>query len=161
MVATPSSECRKSHCCFSERHQASIIEFENFSSVRANRRRRTPVSINSSTLAFTFSTPASANTTRALTAHVAPTTGLEQHGHAVARCKRVGHAPRQNASREVVDHGVHIGACPVEQADDGGATCHISPGPVVRSPSFGFAGCTRSRLGHGVGVAVDVAAPSC
>jgi hypothetical protein len=55
-----------------ERHQASIMEFENFSSVKASRRRRTPVSINSSTWAFTFSTPASANRTGALAECIAP-----------------------------------------------------------------------------------------
>jgi hypothetical protein len=35
------------------------MEFEHFSSVKASSRRRTPVWINSSTWAFTFSTPAS------------------------------------------------------------------------------------------------------
>ena len=48
------------------------MEFENVSSVKASRRRRTPVSINASTSAFTFSTPASANTTGALVERVAP-----------------------------------------------------------------------------------------
>jgi len=37
-----------------ERHHASIIEFENFSSVNAKTRCSTPVVINSSTCAFTF-----------------------------------------------------------------------------------------------------------
>src|SRR4030095_13528481 len=63
MVATLSSEWRYSHWCFSERHQASIIEFENLSSVNATKRGSTPASTNASTAAFTFSTPASANTT--------------------------------------------------------------------------------------------------
>ena len=63
IVATLSSEWRYSHWCFSDRHHASIIEFENLSSVNASKRRSTPVSINASTAAFTFSTPASANTT--------------------------------------------------------------------------------------------------
>jgi hypothetical protein len=39
------------------------MEFENVKSVKASRRRRTPVWINASTWAFTFSTPASASTT--------------------------------------------------------------------------------------------------
>jgi hypothetical protein len=56
----------------SERHQASIIEFENFNSVKASRRRRTPVAISSSTWAFTFSTPASANTTGVVSDGVVP-----------------------------------------------------------------------------------------
>jgi hypothetical protein len=38
------------------------MEFENFRSVNAKTRRSTPVVINSSTWAFTFSTPASAKT---------------------------------------------------------------------------------------------------
>ena len=46
-----------------ERHHASIMEFENFSSVKARTRHSTPVVIRSSTWPFTFSTPASANTT--------------------------------------------------------------------------------------------------
>ena len=50
----------------------SIMEFENFSSVRAKARRRTPVVIRSSTWAFTFSTPASANTTGVVSDDVAP-----------------------------------------------------------------------------------------
>ena len=50
---------------------ASIMEFENRSSVKASTRRRTPVMINSSTWAFTFSTPASANTTGAVSEGVA------------------------------------------------------------------------------------------
>ena len=41
-----------------DRHHASIMEFENFSSVKAKTRRITPVVIRSSTWAFTFSTPA-------------------------------------------------------------------------------------------------------
>src|SRR5713226_2976166 len=48
---------------FRERHHASIMEFENFSSVKARTRHSTPVVIRSSTWPFTFSTPASANTT--------------------------------------------------------------------------------------------------
>ena len=57
---------------FSVRHQASIMEFENFSSVNAKTRRSTPVDIRSSTWAFTFSTPASANTTGVVSEGVAP-----------------------------------------------------------------------------------------
>ena len=62
-VGTLSNEWRKSHWCLRERHHASIMEFENFSSVNAKTRRRTPVVIRSSTCAFTFSTPESASTT--------------------------------------------------------------------------------------------------
>jgi len=48
------------------------MEFENFSSVKAKTRRSTPVVIRSSTWAFTFSTPASANTTGVVAEGVAP-----------------------------------------------------------------------------------------
>jgi hypothetical protein len=48
------------------------MEFENFSSVKARTRRSTPVVISSSTCAFTFSTPASANTTGVVSEGVAP-----------------------------------------------------------------------------------------
>ena len=42
-VVTLSNEWRKSHWCLKERHHASIMEFENFSSVKASTRRSTPV----------------------------------------------------------------------------------------------------------------------
>jgi hypothetical protein len=48
------------------------MEFENFSSVKAKTRRSTPEAIRSSTWAFTFSTPASANTTGGVAEAVAP-----------------------------------------------------------------------------------------
>ena len=51
----PSRRCRaragNSHWSFSDRHQASIIELENFSSVMASRRRSTPVASSASTWA--------------------------------------------------------------------------------------------------------------
>src|SRR5438128_6917100 len=94
------------------------MEFENFSSVKTKTRRSTPAVIRSSTWAFTFSTPASANTTGVVWRR-APT-GFDQHGHTVHRRKRLSDPPRQDPSREVVDHRVQVGAGPVEQADDGG-----------------------------------------
>jgi hypothetical protein len=42
-VVTLSSEWRKSHWLLRERHDGSIMEFENFSSVKAKTRRSTPV----------------------------------------------------------------------------------------------------------------------
>src|ERR1700688_4140874 len=47
------------------------MEFENFRLVKARTRRSTPVVIRSSTWAFTFSTPASANTTGVVSEGVA------------------------------------------------------------------------------------------
>ena len=78
------------------------------------------MAINSSTWALTFSTPASANTTGALAERVAPRLASSSTATLLDWRERVGHAPRQNPSREVVDYGVQIGACPVEQAHDGG-----------------------------------------
>src|SRR5215204_4106922 len=95
------------------------MEFENFSSVKASRRRRTPVWINASTWAFTFSTPASASTTGVMSEGVAARLASSSTV-TVHRRKRVGDSPGQDASGEIVDHGVQIGAGPVEQADDGG-----------------------------------------
>ena len=96
------------------------MEFENFSSVKAKTRRSTPVEMRASTWAFTFSTPASANTTGVVSEGVAPRLASSQHGHAVHRRECIGDSPRQDPSREVVDHRVHVGASPVEQTDDGG-----------------------------------------
>jgi hypothetical protein len=42
------------------------MEFENLSSVKVSTRRSTPVVMSASTCAFTFSTPASASTTGAV-----------------------------------------------------------------------------------------------
>src|SRR6267378_3934726 len=94
------------------------MEFENFSSVNAKTRRRTPVVISSSTWAFTFSTPASANTTGVISDGVAPR--LASTSTATLFTGANVSATRQDPSREVVDHRVQVGAGPVEQADDGG-----------------------------------------
>ena len=99
------------------------------------RRRSTPVSINASTAAFTFSTPASANTTGVVVEPMCPT-GVQQHGHAVHRCERLGHTPGKDPSREVVDHRMEIGACPIEQANDG----------RVNVPHLVWAGRAQSHL---------------
>src|ERR1700726_4591077 len=96
------------------------MEFEKFSSVKAKTRRRTPVVIRASTWAFTFSTPASANTTGVVSEGGRAKTGFDKHGHTVHRRKRLSDPPRQNSSREVVDRRVQVGAGPVEQADDDG-----------------------------------------
>src|SRR5712691_11419325 len=96
------------------------MEFENFSSVNAKTRRRTPVVINSSTWAFTFSTPASANTTGVVSDGVAPRLASTSTATLVTGAKRISDPPGQDPPREVVDHRVQVGASPVEQADDGG-----------------------------------------
>src|SRR5713226_4659 len=114
------------------------MEFENSSSVKARTRRSTPVVIRSSTWAFTFSTPASAKTTGVVSEGVAGPTGVEQHGDAVDGCECVGDSPRQDASREVVDHGMEIGAGPVEQADDGGVDVPHLVGSRRAKPDLRF-----------------------
>jgi hypothetical protein len=57
---------------FEGAHHASIMEVQNFNSVNAKTRRSTPVAIRSSTWAFVFSTPASANTTGVIADGVTP-----------------------------------------------------------------------------------------
>ena len=59
-----------------ERHRASIKEFENFSSVKAKTRRRTPVEMSASLWACSFSTPASANTIVKRTPVLQPSPGM-------------------------------------------------------------------------------------
>jgi hypothetical protein len=120
------------------RDHASIMEFENFSSVKASTRRRTPVSIKASTSAFTFSTLASASTTGVVSERVTARIRLERHGHAAARREPVDDPPRQDPSGEIVDHGMEIRAGPVEQTDDGG----VDMPHLVRArrpkPNLGF-----------------------
>ncbi len=96
------------------------MEFENCSSVKAKTRRRTPAAIRSSTWAFTFSTPASANTTGGVSEGVAPRPASSSTATPVHGCERLGDSPCQNPSREVVDHRVQVRAGSVEQANDGG-----------------------------------------
>src|ERR1700676_3643576 len=96
------------------------MEFENFSTVKARTRRSTPVVIRSSTWAFTFSTPPSANTTGVVSEGVAARLASSSTVTLLTGGERVGDSPGQDASREIVDHGMEIGAGPVEQADDGG-----------------------------------------
>ena len=54
------------------------------------------------------------------TARRRPPTGFDEHGDTVHRCKRLSDPPRQDPSREIVNHRVQVGAGPVEQANDGG-----------------------------------------
>jgi len=74
------------------------------------------VAINASTCALTFPRRVRHDHWGTRCTGRAPS-GLEQHGDGATWCERVGHAPPENSSREVVDDGVQIGACPVEQAD--------------------------------------------
>jgi hypothetical protein len=80
----------------SERHHASIMEFESFSFVKAKIRRSTPVVIRASTWAFTFSTPASANTTRVVSEGVAPRLASTSTATLFAGAERLSDSPRQN-----------------------------------------------------------------
>src|SRR5262245_49581418 len=94
------------------------MEFETFSSVNAKTRRRAPLVINSSMWAFTFSTPASANTTGVVSEGIAPRPASTSTATLFAGANVS--ATREDPSREIVDHRVQVGASPVEQADDGG-----------------------------------------
>src|SRR5262245_59144749 len=94
------------------------MEFETFSSVNAKTRRRAPLVINSSMWAFTFSTPASANTTGVVSEGIAPRPASTSTATLFAGANVS--ATREDPSREIVDHRVQVGASPIEQADDGG-----------------------------------------
>ena len=90
------------------------MEFENFSSVNAKTRRSTPVEIRASTWRSRSRRPR--RPTRPVSCLKASRpTGVEQHRHAVHRRKCISHSPRQDPSREIVDHRVHVGTTPVEQ----------------------------------------------
>ena len=67
-------------------------------------------------------------------------TGVEQHGHAVHGRERLGDSPRQDPSREVVDHSVQIGAGPVQQANDSGVDMPHLIGSRGSKPDLGFHG---------------------
>jgi hypothetical protein len=95
------------------------MEFENFSSVNANTRRSTPVAIRSSTWAFTFSTPASANTTGVIADDVAPRLASTNTGTLFTGAK-VSATRQAKIRREKLSITVQVGATPVEQTDDGG-----------------------------------------
>ena len=101
--------------------------------------------INASTWAFTFSTPASASTTGVVSegaaARLASSSTVTVLTGANASATRQAKMRREN----IVNHGMEIGAGPVEQADDGGVDVPHLVARVVRRPIFGLAGCTRSR----------------
>ena len=71
-------------------------------------------------------------------------TGLDKDSHAVHRRKRVRDPPRQDPSREVVDHRVQVSAGAVEQADDGRVDLPRLVGSRG-SKAIGFTRCMRSR----------------
>ena len=121
------------------------MEFENCSSVKANTRRSTPVVISASTWAFTFSTPESANTTGVVsedatrrlasssTATLLPGANMSATRHARIRREKLSITAWRYAR------------VPSSRRMTVVSMCHISSARVVRRPTFGFAGCTRSR----------------
>jgi hypothetical protein len=121
------------------------MEFENFSSVKASSRRRTPASINASIWAFTFSTPASASTTGALVERVAPRVASSSTATLLtgANVSATRHARIRREKWSIT--ACRYARVPPSRRMTVVSMCHISSGPVVRSPTFGFAGCTRSR----------------
>ena len=72
-------------------------------------------------------------------------TGGEEDGHAVGWCERIGDVPRQYPPGNVVNHGMQVGAGAAEQPDDGRIDVPHLVGARCTQPTFGFAGCTRSR----------------
>ena len=96
------------------------MEFENFSSVNAKTRRSTPVEMRASTWAFTFSTPASANTTGVVSEGVAPRLASSNTATLFtgANVSATRHAKIRREKLSIT--ACTIGASPVEQTDDGG-----------------------------------------
>lgn len=82
------------------------MEFENFSSVKASIRRSTPVEMSASTWAFTFSTPASANTTGAVSEDVAPRLASSNTATLLTGAKVSATRHAKDPSRDVVGHGM-------------------------------------------------------
>src|SRR5262245_16820042 len=121
------------------------MEFEDLSSVKASNRRRTPVSINASTCAFTFSTPASASTTGVVSegaaARLASSSTLTLLTGANVSATRQAKMRREKLSITAWTWA----RVPPSRRITVVSMCHISFGRVVRSPIFGFAGCTRRR----------------
>src|SRR5262245_61164716 len=121
------------------------MEFENCSSVNAKTRRRTPAAIRSSTWALTFSTPASAKTTGVVwedvAARLASTSTATLLTGANASATRHAKIRREKLSITAWTYA----RVPSSRRMTVVSTCHISSARVVRRPTFGLAGCTRSR----------------
>ena len=102
---------------FRERHHASIMEFENFRSVK-DQQPAQDARLDQGVHLGVHILDSIRQHDRDSARGCRGPTGVEQHGHTGGRCERVGDSPCQDASREVVDHGMEIGAGPIEQADD-------------------------------------------
>src|SRR5580658_531674 len=104
-VAMLSSGCRNSHRCLSERHHASISEFEKLTSICAMTRYRALPSKSASTSPLRFSTPESMNTAATVGAARLPAALVS------TSCVFIGSrraATVQDLPGEVVDDGVHV-----------------------------------------------------
>jgi hypothetical protein len=101
--------------------------------------------IRSSTWAFTFSTPASANTAGVVSEGVAARLASSSTATLLtgANVSATRHAKMRREKLSITAR--ETGARPVEQTDDGGVDVPHLVGSSRRSPIFGFTGCTRSR----------------
>src|ERR1700722_13390847 len=113
------------------------MEFQKLTSVKARTRRSTPVVIRSSTWAFTFSTPASANTTGVVSEGVAARLASSSTVTLLtgANVSTTRHAKMR---REKLLRGMEIGAGSVEQADDGGVDVPHLVGSRRAQPDLRF-----------------------
>src|SRR5262245_10573853 len=121
------------------------MELENLSSVNANTRRSTPVVINLSTSAFTFSTPASAKTAGVVSDGVAVRLASTSTATLFAGVN-VSATRRARIRREKLSITVEIGTTPVEQADDGGVDVPHLVG-ASRSQTDFWLGRVHAKLG--------------
>src|SRR5262245_29889943 len=121
------------------------MEFENFTSVNARTRRSTPVVISASTWALTFSTPASASTTGIVSDGAAPrpasTSTATLFTGANVSATRHASIRREKLSMTAWRYA----RVPSSRRMTVVSMCHNSLGRVVRRPTFGLAGRTRSR----------------
>ena len=96
------------------------MEFENAISVNARRRRRPPELMNFIDPSIDVLDTGIGEESWRCVCRPEVARRLKEDGNRVPGLEALGDLPGEHPSRKVVDHGLEIGAGPVEQADDGG-----------------------------------------
>src|ERR1019366_9011166 len=138
-----SSGCRNSHRCFSERHHASISEFEKLTSICAMTRCRTLPSKSGATSPLRFSTPLSMNTSAFVD------TGRLPAARVSTSCVFIGSRRPATVQARTFREKLSMTACTYAFVPSSNrmivtSMCQASFGAVVRPPTFGLAGYSRS-----------------
>src|SRR5580658_7644838 len=138
-----SSGCRNSHRCLSERHHASINEFEKLTSICAMTRCRALPSKSGSTSPLRFSTPESMNTAASVGAARLPAALVS------TSCVFIGSRRPATVQARTFREKLSMTACTYAFVPSSNrmivtSMCQASFGAVVRSPTFGLAGYSRS-----------------